>query len=168
MMDSYIVINKIPEEEKWHHVVASAGVRGVKLMAAWNMSDQEKQVDNVLNKFQQHMRGTANKWCARLELSSLTQGASESVSEFVVRIRNKSTHCGYSAQDEADSYITFQLIKGTVWPGLQKKLIAKGNDLALMDAIREAEAYKATQLNSGAFSGKSVDYMRSSRVDKVY
>ena len=113
MMDSYFVMNKIPDDEKWHHVVASAGVRGVELMAAWNMSDQEKkQVDNVFNKFQQHMRSTVNKWCARLEFSSLTQGASESVSEFVVRIRNKSKDCGYSAQDEAD--ITFLLIKGTV------------------------------------------------------
>ena len=148
MMDSYFVMNKIPDDEKWHHVVASAGVCGVKLMAAWNMSDQKKkQVDNVFNKFQQHMRGTVNEWCARLKLSSLTRGASERDSEFVVRIRNNSKDCGYSAQDEADSNIMFQLIKGTVWPGLQKKLIAKGNDLALMDAITESEAYEATQLN---------------------
>ena len=64
MMDSYFVINKIPDDKKWHHVVATAGVRSVELMGAWNMSDHEKkQVDNVFNKFQLHMRGTVNKWC---------------------------------------------------------------------------------------------------------
>ena len=100
------------------------------------------------------MVGTQNKWVMRLELSSITQGETETVEDFICRLRAKARTCSFP-QDTVDDQILFQLIKGIKWSDARRKLIAKGNDLTLNNAVTLAHEYQATLTNMSSFEKNS-------------
>ncbi len=95
----------------------------------------------------------------RLELAAITQQESENVEDFVCRLRSKAKSCSFT-QDQKDDHITFQLIKGIKWPEARRKLIGKGNNLTLDDAIKLAQDFQATLANMSVFENNSIGAVR--------
>ena len=79
----------------------------------------------------------------RLQLAEMSQGESESVKDYVCRLKAKANNCNFSANIK-DEQIVFQLIKGNKWSEARRKLISKGNDFKLNDAIAIAQNFQAT------------------------
>ena len=100
------------------------------------MTDAQKaDPEVVFKKFKDHMVGTQNKWVMRLELAAIIQLDSETVYEFICRLKAMARSCNFAA-DTVDDQVTFQIIKGIKWPDARRKLISKDNDLILVDAVK--------------------------------
>ena len=108
----------------------------------------------LLEKYQDHLIGTENKWVKRLELSAITQ--QESVEEFIWRLKTKEQACSYT-EESRDEQIAFQIIKGLRWAEARRKLIEKGSDLKLDAAIKITLEYQAIISNTARFEQKSID-----------
>ena len=168
-MSSYFVINNVSDDKQYHYIILSAGHKGHELWKTWMLSEADrKKPDVVFNKFKDHMIGTVNKWVKRLELSNVSQKEGESVDDFVCRIKAKANLCKYDDNNMRDEQITFQLIKGILWPEERKNLIKKGNDLKLDEAIKSVQSFQATMQNTSSFQGQvaSIGAMRSYNVHR--
>ena len=152
-MNSYFVIEKVQDKDKWHYLLLSSDEKGHELWRVWGLNDAQKEDPAVVfKKFEDHMVGTLNKWVMRLELSALEQKQGESIDNFVCRLKAKAGQCKFSDNTIRDEQITFQLIKGILWTDERKHLIKKGNALTLEDAIKSAQTYQATMENTSSFS----------------
>ena len=169
---SYFVINGVKDEVKWHYVLLSAGKKGHELWNTWGFVEEDKKdIKKVLDKFEQHMVGTVNKWVMRLELASHTQREDESVDCFVCRLKATANSCKFPSDDIKDEQITFQLIKGIRWPEEQKSLIKRGNKLTLQEAVASAQSFEATLQSTSRFAENatptaSIGAMKKSKICK--
>ena len=153
MLTSYFVICGVADDKQWHYILMSSGSKGHNLFNSWAMQDAQKaDPAKVFKKFEHHLIGTPNKWVMRLELSSLMQKQGELIDDFICRLQSKASLCSFPTEEVRDQEITFQLIKGILWPDERKTLISKGNDLSLKDAIKSAQAYQATMQNTSSFA----------------
>ena len=151
-MHSYFAINGVSDDKQYHYILLSAGHKGHELWKTWLLSDEEKKNPKVVfDRFKEHMIGTVNKWVMRLELSTLSQKEGESVDDFVCRVKAKANMCKFHDHSIRDEQITFQLIKGILWPEERKNLIRKGNDLGLDAAIKSAPSFQATMQSTNSF-----------------
>ena len=163
-LESYLFINKVEKKDQWHYIKLSAGSQGKDLWDSWQLTeDEKKDPDGVFRKFADHLVGTQNKWVMRLELAEMSQDESESVEVYVCRLKAKANKCNFSANIK-DEQIVFQLIKGIKWSDARRKLISKGNDLKLNDAIEIAQNFQATLSNTSSFEKtSSVNAVKCSR-----
>ena len=137
-LSSYLMI-------QWHYILISSGTKGRDLIESKEISDEEKKdPSKVWTIFENHLVEKPNKWVQRIELQGMIQNDSESVEEFILRVRNKAENCCFSDASTRDERLTEQIIKGIKYPEEQKKLLAKGDALKLEDAISLAKAYEAT------------------------
>lgn len=163
-LESYLFINKVVKEEQWHYIKLSAGSKGKDLWDSWQLTDAQKKDPNVIfGKFASHLVGTVNKWVMRLELAEINQGEAEPVEDYVCRLKAKADKCSFPASTKSEQ-ITFQLIKGIKWSETRRKLISKGNDLTLDDAIEIAQNFQATLSSASSFEKQmSVNSVRQGR-----
>lgn len=161
-LESYLVIHNVAEAKKWHYILLSAGTKGREIWETWQLSAAQKaDASEIFKKFEEHLIGTPNKWVSRLELAAITQHQNESIDDFACRLKSKAKSCKFEVGN--DDQITFQLIKGVKSVDIQRKLIAKGNDLILDAALKCAIECEATQHNALSFSKPStyIDSMKS-------
>ena len=148
------------KKSQWHYIMLSAGSQGKDLWDSWQLDNTIKEdPEAVFKKYQTHLIGTQNKWVMRLELSAITQQESEKVENFVCRLKTKARACSYS-EENRDEQITFQMIKGLKWSEARRKLIEKGNNLKLEDAIKITMSHQAAVSNTSSFEQNSIDAVR--------
>ena len=146
-----LFINKVEKEHQWHYLKLSEGSQEKQLWDSWQLTDAQKRDPDVMfEKFKSHLVGTQNKWVIRLELAAMSQGEAESVEDFVCKLKAKANSCSFSVSPKEEQ-ITFQLIKGIKWSEARRKLISKGNDLTLNDAVDVAHNFQATLSNTSSF-----------------
>ena len=75
----------------------------------------------------------------------MSQKPSETVDQFVVRVKNKADKCSFQA-DHKDDRITEEVINGILWKE-EKKLSGKGHDLTLTVTIGMSEGFEASKQN---------------------
>ena len=96
-----------------------------------------------------HFTPKINTSYERYLFRQLKQEASETVEQFITRLRSKSVHCSFTNDDEA---IRDQVIGRCYSRRLRMKLLEKGNDLTL-DELRMI----ATTLGMTEFQMKAMD-----------
>ncbi|GFS14182.1 hypothetical protein ElyMa_001417400 [Elysia marginata] len=122
-------------------------VQSRELFQSHNITEEDKpNPAHLWSLFENHLVEKPNKWLQRLEFQQITQQASESVDEFVVRLRNKAEKCSFQL-NQKDDRITEQLIKGILWKEEKKNLISKGEELTLTVAIEMAKSFEASNRN---------------------
>ena len=161
---SFVFINKVEKQNQWHYIKLSAGSQGKDLWDSWQLrDDHKKDHELIFKKFADHLVGTQNKWVMRLELAAMSQGETESIEDYICRLKAKANKCSFSSGTK-DEQIIFQLIKGIKWSDARRKLISKGNDLTLNDAIEIAKNFQATLSNTSSFEkNTSVNAVRQER-----
>nr|XP_022310912.1 uncharacterized protein LOC111116221 [Crassostrea virginica] len=85
----------------------------------------------------------------------MTQEQTESVDQFVTRLKQKAEHCNF---DNADEQIRDQVIEKCRSSHLRRKLLEKGGDLTLEQTLTTARAFEQSQQQaSGIEGGKSLE-----------
>ena len=154
-LESYMFINKVKTEDQWHYIKLSAGSQGKDLWDSWQLTvAQRSDPDVIFKKFADHLVGTQNKWVMRLEFAAMSQSETESIEDYICRLKAKSNKCSFSVGTK-DEHIIFQLIKGIKWSDARRKLISKGNELTLNDATELAKNYQATLNNTSVFENNT-------------
>ena len=96
-----------------------------------------------------------NHRLVRYQLQQLRQKNDEFVDVFLTRCRNQATRCRFRDNDETDERLIEQLIVGTKHKKVQERLLEKGEQLTLDEAINIARTYEATQSQMEEFDGES-------------
>ena len=107
LLNSYIEIQSVANEKRWHYILLSSGSRGHELGSSWTLTDDEKKNPvTVFKKYEDHLIGTVNKWVSRLEFSSLIQKDSETVDDFICRLQAKASLCEFSANTRTETSLS--------------------------------------------------------------
>ena len=104
---------------------------------------EAKDPAKVWEKFETQTKPKQNFRVARLSLQTLTQKESESIDDFISRLKLQAYKCDFKDEDEMKSRIVDQLIAGTRYPELQKKLLGKPKTLTLDQAIDQGRTHEA-------------------------
>ena len=96
-----------------------------------------------------------NHRLARYQLQQLRQKNDEFVDVLLTRCRNQATRCRFRDKDETDKRLIEQLIVGTKHKKVQERLLEKGEQLTLNEAIDIARTYEATQSQMEELDGES-------------
>ena len=80
---------------------------------------------------------------ARYQLQQLRQKHEELVDIFLTCCRNQATKCRFRDKAELDEWLIEQLIIGTKQKKVQERLLGKGEQLTLDEAIDIARTYEA-------------------------
>ena len=90
------------------------------------------------------MAPKVNHRLARYQLQQFKQKNDESVDDFLTRCRNQASKCRFRDKIESDERLIEQLIVGTKHKKIQERLLEKGEQLTLDEAIDIARMYEAT------------------------
>ena len=146
---------KKSDKERSSYILLWIGQTGVNIYNSitWENEEDKFKPDKIWEAFELHLEPKVNSKLARYQLQQFRQLSSESVDGFMTRCRNQSRKCKFRDQREINERLTEQLIIGTVHAKIQEKLLQKGDELTLdnaMDIARthEATLYHMTQLNT--------------------
>ena len=90
-----------------------------------------------------------NHRLSRYQLQRLRQKNDEFVYVFLTRCQNQATRCRCWDKKESDEHLIEQLIVGTKDKKVRERLVEKGEQLTLDEAINISRTYEATQSMDG-------------------
>ena len=105
---------------------------------------------DLLKTLKQIVTKQSNPAIHRLNFSSLRQSETESIKEFLIRLKSTSPDCEFTCPscdfDLQPIHVKDQLIRGLENENLQTDILAKASQLkTLEDVIRHAEAFETAQ-----------------------
>ena len=139
----------------------------------FTQSEEEllKSIESIVTK-------SSNPSVHRMSFSNLTQFESESIKDYVVRLKSAAIDCEYSCfncqQDLTSEHVKDQFIRGISNDSLQTDILAKASHLkTLEDIIHHAEAYETalrdqSKLNEPAdvFAARTSAYKKLKSAEK--
>ena len=144
----YFSVKEVKKEKQVDHILLFTGANGIRMFNSWGLGEAEgKDPEVVWNKFISHIQPRENFRVARLYLQKLRQHESESVDEFVSRLKLQAFKCSLRDDREFEDRVIEQLIAGTYHSELQKQLLAMDNSLNLAKAIDIGRTHEATLLH---------------------
>jgi len=108
-------------------------------------ADDKYKYDIVVKKFEDHCIPRTSKFVKREQLYKMKQKPDQTVDQFISEIRNQVRECGLAEDPHKDDIIRDRLRVGISDRKCQEKLVNKGDDLTLEDAIKTARNYEATR-----------------------
>ncbi|XP_035679527.1 uncharacterized protein LOC118417883 [Branchiostoma floridae] len=109
---------------------------------AFGDNDDQKKLKTYYDKFATYVKPKSNQVLARYKFHNRTQGANEPVEQFIRALINLAKDCNFKDTNEM---VLDRLVFGTNSNEVRKKLIGKGSELKLDEAIRVARTYESDQ-----------------------
>ena len=153
-----------PKEVQASYILLWLGPVGIDLIHTFDMTDAEKQdPQKILDRFTTHFAPKTNFRLARFNLQRMQQGSGETVDDYVARLRLQSDKCKFT-DIERPHRILEQLIFGSSHPKVQEKMLVKGEDFTLDQAIDLCRTYEANRQHMADFkeegqAGKATVHM---------
>ena len=127
------------------------GPTGIDLIHTFSLPEAKlKDPKEILDRFAEHFKPKTNFRLARYNLQKMHQGPTESVDDFVARLRLQSDKCKFTGE-ERPQRILEQLIFGAAHAKIQEKLLTKGEELTLDEAINLYRTFEANQQHMEQF-----------------
>ncbi|XP_035679930.1 uncharacterized protein K02A2.6-like [Branchiostoma floridae] len=104
--------------------------------------DDKKKLKTYYDKFATYVKPKSNQVLARYRFHNRTQGPNEPVEQFIRALINLAKDCNFKDTNEM---VLDRLVFGTNSNEVRKKLIGKGSELKLDEAIRVARTYESDQ-----------------------
>ena len=147
---------KSPKEQATF-ILLWIGRQGLETYNSWTWTEAEDSTNpaKIWERFEKHVAPKVNHRLARYQLQQLRQKYDEFVDVFLTRCRNQATRCRLRDNDETDERLIEQLIVGTKHKKVQERLLEKGEQLTLDEAIDIARTYEATQSQMEELDGES-------------
>ena len=139
---------------KSSYLLIWVGAKGREVFTTWSLADNEKDKPYVyLEKFKQHITPQVNLVYSRFQFLDREQNDGEKSSEFVTALKLLAQHCDYDnwwydgddTRNLKDEMVRDKIVASIKCPDIKRKLIQKGNDLKLKDAIDLIHAHEAAQ-----------------------
>ena len=126
------------EKEEASFILLWIGRQGLETYDSWTWDDAEDR--NKPSKIWE--RFYVNHRLARSQLQQFKQKNDESVDDLLTRCRNQAFKCRFRDKIESDERLIEQLIVATKHKKIQERLLEKGEQLTLDEAIAIATTYK--------------------------
>ena len=134
------------EKQQCAYLLLWTGEKGQQIYSTWvlDAANEKDKLAVYLTKFRQHIVPAENPVFARYKFFNRNQQPGESIDAFIAEIRSLTQGCEFTATAlTADSMIRDRIVCGVTNQELRRKLLDKGGDLTLTDAIKMARTYEA-------------------------
>ena len=147
---------KLPKEQATF-ILLWIGRQGLETYNSWTWAEAEDSTNpaKIWERFEKHVVLKVNHRLARYQLQQLRQKNDEFVDVFLTRCRNQAMRSRFRDNDKMDERLIEQLIVGTKHKKVQERLLEKGEQLTLDEAIDIARTYEATQSQMEELDGES-------------
>ena len=131
------------KEIKASYLLLWLGPTGIDLIHTFDMTDADKKdPKSIMDRFTTHFKPKTNFRLARFNLQRMKQGPQETVDDFVARLRLQSDKCKFTETERPDRILE-QLISGSAHQKVQEKMLVKGEDFTLDQAIDLYRTFEA-------------------------
>ena len=136
-------LSKTSDKEKAGWLGTWLGPQGREIYKTFNWQDGEKEKpEKVLEKLEKYTRPRKNKRMSRHKLRLRKQNAGESFDNFVKDLKLILMDCEYA---DVDDILIDTIIEGVYDRKLQEKLLDKGEELSLTQALSIGQQYELSQ-----------------------
>jgi len=148
---------KMSAKEQATFILLWIGRKGLETYNSWTWEEAEESMSpaKIWELFEKHITLKVNHRVARYQLQQLRQQNDEFVDIFLARCQNQATRCRFREKDKSDKHLIKQLVVGTKYKKVQERLLEKGEQLTLDEAIGIAWIYKATLSQMEELHGES-------------
>ena len=158
-----------PGKETVNFMLLWMGPQAVEIFDNWSHLTvaQKETPSDVWDAFQSYFEPKSNFRLARFQLRDINQSASETIDNYLVRLKVQAQKCNFGTPEQIDDNILDQLIKGSAHPAVRKKILeCDPKTLNLDKAVDIARTFEATQSQLLQFNRpteSSVDFVRNPR-----
>ena len=147
-MSIYFSITGRKEEQQVPYILKGADDEGLRRFNTFKLSDEEQKVPkNIWDKFEAQLQvSKLNFRAARLDLHYLHQQKTESLDDFITRIKTKTVDGDFSKAEEAERIIE-QILVSTPIPEFQKYILDQPKGVELDKVIGEGRKHEAASHN---------------------
>ncbi|XP_032233347.1 uncharacterized protein LOC116615651 [Nematostella vectensis] len=141
-LECYCDLIKTPEESKIALLLCGLTAGQYETLRDLVSPEVPKTVEfKVLKeKLVDHYGSVRNTRFERTKFRVVKREENKSVAVFEVRLRNAIRHCGFTGETLNENLVE-QFISGINYSGIERKLLQKGNDLTLAQAIQLANTF---------------------------
>ena len=128
------------EEQQCNYLMLWVGEKGRSVFSTWTITEaNQKLLDSYYVAFKKYVEPKSNKVFARYKFQSKIQTEAESTEQFIAELKLLVKSCGYASPDEM---VRDRIVFGTKSPKVREKLINKGSDLTLENAVEIARLHE--------------------------
>ncbi|KAI8511852.1 hypothetical protein Bbelb_109520 [Branchiostoma belcheri] len=139
-------LSKKNEAEKCSFLQIWVGEQGRDICSTWKIEAEEvNKLATYYKKFSDYVKPKKNKILARYKFHTRVQSSAEPIEQFVTDLKVLARDCDFKDQDTQDEMVLDRLVFGTNNENIRLKLIDKGSELKLSDAIDTARTYEVSQ-----------------------
>ena len=160
-------LKKKTEEEKCNYLMLWIGEKGRDVYSTWTLTaDERKSLEVLYEKFKSYVEPKSNVLFSRYKFQSRVQGEDEMCEQFVIALKVLVKDCAYSKPDEM---LRDRIVFGTNSPKIREKLINKGSELTLEQAIDIARLHEMStaQLKTMAEEDSKVTNVQAVKAKKT-
>ena len=145
----YFSVKNIPTEKQVDHIPQFIGEEGLRRYNAWTFENDSDRADPeiIWRKFEERLEPQVNFRIARFYLREYKQKNTENIDDFVAKCKLQAKKCKFRDNQETEERLIEQVITGTRHPELQKRLLSKGIELTLQEALNSGRTYEASLNN---------------------
>ena len=167
-IELYFEDQEIPAEKQSTKLQIAVGDEGMRRILSSGLSaDERKVAKNIFTLLESQLDATVkiSFRVHRLEFQNMRQREEESITDFISRLREKSTPCNFR-NDELNDRLIEMVILSTPIDDLRKELLSKDENFTIKETIELGRQYEAiiasqTSLQSMSASGTAkVDHIK--------
>ena len=156
-------LTKLEEGQKLAYLLLWVGEQGRDIYNSWDIQAQEKTLQNILEKFTNHISPKGNPVAARFKFHTRVQHSRENFDHFLTDLKLLVKDCGY--KDIKDEMVRDRIVFGIQDKHVQRKLLSEGGDLTLEKTIDIVRAFENT--NAQLRTITAADTSSTTQVDAV-
>ena len=111
------------DKDKVSLILLWMGPKAVEIYDNWTNIDNKNDLKTILQAFKSYFEPKSNFRLARFQLRDMKQEPSESIDDFLTRLRVQSQKCQFENLAAMDDAILDQMIKGTAHSHVRKKTV---------------------------------------------
>lgn len=132
----YFSVKDIPVDKQVDHILLFMGATGIKIYNSWSLTEPEKKDPTVVwSKFMAQIQPKENFRVARLYLQKFAQRDSETIDDFLSRLKLHAQKCEFKDDAEFQDRVIEQFIAGVKYTEVQKDLLGKDKTLTIQQTL---------------------------------
>ena len=166
VVNHFFKANKIEEAQKKDIFLAAVGLETYELLCSLVAPSEPdgKSFDELVKAVENHLNPPPSKIMARFKFYTLIRDGSESVSNFVVRLRRAAQDCKFA---DINEHLRDRFIVGISDKVIQTKLLSLTDDISFNDALQHALALETAAQNAQSIQAAASTDSTTTDVNKV-
>lgn len=171
-LKAYFAFNDTPPEKYVPALISCLKPKSYSLLVnlCRPQDPAELTFDQLVEKFNDHYEPKPSVISERYKFHQCCQGPTESIAEFVAKLRRLSQYCNFSCDNcnRLNEALRDRFVLGLNSEGIRKRLLCEKEDLTLLKAVEIAQNIESAVKQNDAMSGMKTSSQPDVEINKMF